>query len=853
MKKMLVVDDLEINRRILTDIFESEYEVLVACDGVEALDIITKLEGRIDVIVLDLVMPVMDGFQVLQELSEHTMLSEIPAVVVTSQSDVKNEIKALELGATDVITRPFDAEIIRQRIRNVMRKQELLQACMEIRFLREARIRANYDSLTKIYNKPAFCDATTKMLRENQEQQFVLIRYNIERFRVMNDMIGVERADQLLVEIADIIKQKVVAKGQGTYGRFEADNFVVCMPKELFSIEEMGQLLNSCKLSEQAVYGLIIDMGIYEINDIEMPVIKMCDYANLALQTINGNYDKHYAFYDDKLRLQLLEEQEILSEMHTALEKGEFVVYLQPIYSIEKGIPVSAEALIRWMHPVKGLIPPGMFIPLFEKNGFISKLDSYVWENVCRYQRKRIDEGVTPIPISVNTSRYSFYNDNLADEIIGLVNKYQISPDLVKIEITESAYNDNPDLLLKTIRKMQEFGLNILMDDFGSGYSSLNTLKDIPVDVLKIDMKFMEDFESSKKAASILTSVVRMAKWINIAIIAEGVERKIQIDFLRSIGCDHVQGYYFARPLPMNEFEELLDKKIDSEPVETIERLENEEIEAIFGGTQFISKIIDGMFHGIAIYEMHEDRLKLLHANDNYLDFLGYTPKIFVDYASNVLAGLYQADIPVLLNACKKTAETHETVSARIRKYHSNGKLLYLECVLHYCGGTLEKPHICIAFHDISNQCEQEQNLRDQTHLLQKSEERLIESKQKLEEILENLQVGIAIYELDNDKVTLLYGNQYYYHGSGYNRDEYRTFADNVEQLLHGEDQHKIKQLIRDKVSRMEQLDFDYRIITKEGRTKWLHLKASPIRYGNHGKPTYLASLIEENAFTRKT
>lgn len=245
--------------------------------------------------------------------------------------------------------------------------------------------------------------------------------------------------------------------------------------------------------------------------------------------------------------------------MEHALENGEFQVQLQPVYGIDSNQPVSAEALVRWHRPGHGIVSPGVFVPLFEENGFISKMDHSIWEQVCQILASRHDRGLPEIPISVNLSRRSIFNSSLYDEIVALVEKYGIEPRLFRIEVTESSYTENIDLVISMVTRLQDYGFTVLMDDFGSGYSSFNAFSDIPVDILKADMVFMRNLERNPRVASVFTSIVNMAHSLGIPVIAEGVETQEQYEFLHSVGCDYAQGYYCARPMDPDAFEAHVD------------------------------------------------------------------------------------------------------------------------------------------------------------------------------------------------------------------------------------------------------------------------------------------------------
>lgn len=305
-------------------------------------------------------------------------------------------------------------------------------------------------------------------------------------------------------------------------------------------------------------FEMIPVFGFYLIKDLKMEVNDMYDNAKLATKICKGSYIQNYAFYQDEMSQDLIQEQRIVNMTRSALQEEKFVLFLQPKYDIQEGKFAGAEVLVRWKASDQKMISPGEFIPIFERNGFIMKLDFYVWEHACKLLRSWLDKGYDPMPISVNVSRVSVYNPKLVEVISDLVATYNIPPELFQLELTESAYTSNPYMIREAMKDLQKRGFTILMDDFGSGYSSLNVLKDIAVDVLKIDMKFMSDTEIPGRGENILASVVNMAKVLEMPVIAEGVEKESQVRFLKNIGCEYVQGYYYAKPMPAEEYEKML-------------------------------------------------------------------------------------------------------------------------------------------------------------------------------------------------------------------------------------------------------------------------------------------------------
>lgn len=413
------------------------------------------------------------------------------------------------------------------------------------------------DRLTGIANRAAFFRTTRKLLDEHRGGKYVLVVTDIDRFSVVNDLFGTKVGDNILIQIAARFHE--MFSGLGTLGRIGSDSFAFCVPEERFDVQALVRDEGTMSDSFGLHYNLTIHNGIYRISEPDIEIAQMCDRATLALASVRTNYIKRYAYYDETMRQAMLAEQEILNNMHQAIQHGDFVIYLQPVYSLNFNKPVSAEALVRWKHPTSGLIAPGRFIPLFEKNRFITNLDRYMWELSVKFLSTRKERGLPMIPVSVNVSRANLFNPGLVDTITGLLRKYRVSNSYLRLEITESAYMDHPQQLISATRALRDAGFKILIDDFGSGYSSLKMLKDIPLDILKIDMSFIEDLETSSRAAAVLLGVIRLAQSLGMVTVAEGVETKFQLDFLRTAGCDNIQGYYYSKPLTTDAFEKLLE------------------------------------------------------------------------------------------------------------------------------------------------------------------------------------------------------------------------------------------------------------------------------------------------------
>ena len=341
------------------------------------------------------------------------------------------------------------------------------------------------------------------------------------------------------------------------YGRMHKDVFVISLCYE--QVDDVITFIHQLQLDiakNKFTYKVDVHFGVCLVEDTTVPVMKMVDWASLALGTVKGSYLKKYAFYDENLRIQIIIEKAMENDMQESLEKGEFMMYLQPKMDLNLNVITGAEALIRWKHEKHGMLQPDLFIPLFEKNGFVVELDKFIWEEACKLLHKWKVAGETLIPISVNVSRMNIFRPEFYDFIIDLVNKYDIPREYLELELTESVFLDDPNALFEIMERFREAGFKVSMDDFGSGYSSLAMLKDVPLDVLKIDRGFLIETVNSDKGKTIVSFIVLMASALQLNVIAEGVETQEQVDFLIESGCCFAQGYYFSKPVCIEDFNE---------------------------------------------------------------------------------------------------------------------------------------------------------------------------------------------------------------------------------------------------------------------------------------------------------
>ena len=408
--------------------------------------------------------------------------------------------------------------------------------------------RLEYDELTGLYTKEAF-----KRRAEQETQPYAILYFDIWHFKAINDTYGKAGGDLLLIHIADVLRR--LLNGNGYAQRIVADRFAVLLYTDKVYIEQFITTM----VKEIADYDLnihiVCNVGIFINNpDEALPAFAKIDRASIAQSVIKGSYTKIFNYYETELTEKLINEQTITSNMLEALDNNQFVIYYQPQYSHVTGKIVGAEGLVRWLHPDLGLISPDKFIPVFEKNSFITTLDMYVFEQVCKFIRKCMNQGIAIVPISTNFSRFDVIQEDFVERLDEIRQMYNVPVEKIRIEITESAVVEGSDYISDVVTKLKECGYIVEMDDFGSGYSSLNVLKDIDFDIIKLDMKFMSNEKRNERGSTILSSVVGMSTKLNMTIIAEGVETELQADFLRDIGCEIIQGYFYSKPIPEAEF-----------------------------------------------------------------------------------------------------------------------------------------------------------------------------------------------------------------------------------------------------------------------------------------------------------
>ncbi|MCR5762165.1 MAG: bifunctional diguanylate cyclase/phosphodiesterase, partial [Treponema sp.] len=412
---------------------------------------------------------------------------------------------------------------------------------------------ASHDSLTGFYTRDFFFHEVEKRLNAEKDTAYLVIGIDMKDFKMVNSIFGKYSGDDILREMASIIKR--ILDKYALYGRIYGDRFGILLRKKDYKEDIFRESFSNLIHKEgNEQFPIITFIGVYEVSDRTLAASVMFDRAFLTIASIKNDVKKRISYYDDNLKNSRLWEQKVIFSMETAIALGQLKPYLQPQVD-HNGKLLGAEVLVRWQHPEEGLIPPSKFINILEKNGLVVKLDYYMWEQTCIILKKWHDAGHTDLHLSVNISPKDFYFIDVHEAIVNLAEKYSIPHESLRLEITETVVMSDFDRKLPVIQRLRNDGFIIEMDDFGSGYSSLNMLKDMPVDILKLDMVFMQQTENTERVRTILRFLIDMAIHLNIDVIAEGVEIEDHVNFLYDCGCNIFQGYYFSRPIPLSDFE----------------------------------------------------------------------------------------------------------------------------------------------------------------------------------------------------------------------------------------------------------------------------------------------------------
>ena len=550
-RTILIIEDEFVNREILKNILFDDYEILEAEDGEAGISLINEQKDSLSLILLDLFMPKLSGMEVLNRIQANPELSNIPVIVLTS--DKEHEVECLSFGAADFISKPYpDAKIIKARINRVIELYEDRQTINS----------TERDALTRLYTREYFYKYALDKDKKNKDVAMDAIALGIRSFHVIKERFGVNYSDGLLVRFSKRLRN-IMHNISGMVCHLEADIFII-YAKHIDDYEGLlKQISGDLFIDEVNKTPINVQMGIYPNADKNIDIDMRFERAKIALNKIRDNVVKNISIFDDKLKEKEIFEEELIEEFPNAIKEKQLVVYYQPKFNIQGDEPVlsSAEALVRWIHPTKGFISPGVFIPLFEEKGLIQLLDLYVWKEAAHQIKKWKEQYGKYVPVSVNVSRIDLLDPNLVETLQNIVKDNGLNNEDLLLEITESIYTGDVNSILEKVAALRGLGFKIEIDDFGTGYSSLSMINKIPLDALKIDMIFIRNAFSSQNDNQMIKIIIDIASYLKVPTIAEGVETKEQVAVLKQLGCDIVQGYYFSKPVPEAEFAKFIIEK----------------------------------------------------------------------------------------------------------------------------------------------------------------------------------------------------------------------------------------------------------------------------------------------------
>jgi len=730
--KILLVTNDAMSQQIVGDVFNQEYDLLLLKDPEQVLK---KIETEKNILAILLDIHEYDNLKCLKMLNQQDL--NIPIFVISQFIDEESEIQAIKDGAWDFISKPINSKVLYWRL-----KRQLKNA-VQIKNVK-------YDMLTGFYTQKTFSEKTSGILKDHPENSYIMASFNIERFKFINDLFGIQAGDQVLMQLATLLKNKF--KGEAILGRFEADHFMVCFPKKHLSTKGLLHFSDLVYEGAQNKIQLMVHVGLFEISDPNLTVQKMCDRARMALdqECEEGRY--RFSWYSKQQQQKAVRAYLLMGEMEKGLKEKQFYFVLQPIYDSYSETIVSAEALARWHHPKKGILMPSEFIPIFEDNGFIFQLDAFIREEVVKFQKTLMETGYKALPISVNISRLEFKQENFVEEMIQLIKRYEVPAHLLKLEITESALTDIDQEIIEKILKLKAAGFQILLDDFGSGYSALNVLKSMPIDFLKMDMRFLDNFENSKKAGSIIAGIVHIAKWLKLSVISKGVETVEQKEFLKSVGCEYMQGFFYSKGVSPKIFKTLLTGKLPNEKPFKI-AVNDDELDRIWQKNVAYHRDLEELYGGIAFLEFTEEHLEILRFNQRFYHLMQLDQE---EHQCDFLSQLSYKNQIQLIQKCREAEKNARIEELTFKWRDRQGNIKWLQIKIKFIGKITYNAVLCVVINDISEKEQLQKQAVDVAQNVKQLQTEILWRKKQYEMIFNDLEIWTMHYDYEGDCIELI-------------------------------------------------------------------------------------------------
>lgn len=540
---VLVIEDNEINREILYEILQDDYVVLCANDGKEGMKLLQTHHTKIDIVLLDIQMPVMNGYEVIEAVRHDPQLEQLPIVVMTGMDELDEEERCLKLGANDFVKKPYNPSVVKLRLESIIRLRESTAMLSEVEI----------DKQTGAYTYNAFMHYAQQWMSDGENSEYTLTMAEVMGFSNLHARVG-NQAFEILKEA--ISETRRWLRGNLLVARFSFDRMLLFYPspRSRRSETERRDYYEAKTVTLSKQLNLTIKAGVCDQIDASRPLADYIDQVRTALAEAKTQYNRYSTFVGPELQSQLQRKMIIERDMQKALAEGQMAVYFQPKHDAKSGRLVGAEALLRWSHPELGAISPAEFVPLFEQNGFILEADAYVWKQTCLYLQKWQQRGLPVVPVSVNASRQDLLRKNLMEKLMSYMTGISVSPSLLHVEVTERYFATLSKEAVEMVEELRRIGVCIELDDFGTGYSSLHSLAELPIDVVKFDMSFVRKLADPREQL-LMRSCVDLVKQFNLKSLAEGVETEEILHLVADMGIDTVQGYHFSKPLPAEQFE----------------------------------------------------------------------------------------------------------------------------------------------------------------------------------------------------------------------------------------------------------------------------------------------------------
>lgn len=536
------------------------------------------------------------------------------------------------------------------------------------------------------------------------EGAWCVIAVDIEHFKLFTDWHGKEAGDMLLMDLGKLLK-RMEYSCDALAGYHGLDDFWLMMPYDTDRINRLYEQMRALIVSRSNTVGFLPIFGVCMITDRNEEITDICNHAAMTAEQVKGDLHNRVRLYDATAYSKTVEEYRMLSEFQRGLENHEVFFCLQPQCRVSNGAVVGAESLARWRKADGRMVPPGLFVPVLEKYGMVTNLDQFIWDEVCKWLKRWTDAGHKAVPISVNISQIDILTIDVPNHFSGLLKKYGLPANLLKVEITESAYANDAAAMRETVRRLREMGFLVLMDDFGSGYSSLNMLRSLNVDVIKLDAQFLRiQDQEERKGISILESIISMAKTMKLPIIVEGVETQEQITFLSDLGCRYMQGYYFHRPMPVSEFEDMIrdENNIDLSGFEfkAVEQIHPREF---LNENLFSDAMLNNILGPVAFYREKDGHVDVERYNQQYYIMAGLPLHILNERVRDIEQYFYEEDAPLFLEMLEKAAQDHlNGAKGIVRVYRPNHTLRWIYQQIYFLSEDEQGRHFYSACEDVT-------------------------------------------------------------------------------------------------------------------------------------------------------